>query len=540
MRAASSRSAPRSRIWFVAGTARPLPRCGRRLRLPAIRRSAKPSFPRPAARVPRSQAGRVSSAGRWLARATELASTDAEQCSVLSVRALTLSDRAHYDAALRLADESTQRAIQLATGVALPIRCRWPAGFTCFAGMSGGPRRRFALPHARDRDGLGRPSPVVRMTLAEVEFMTGRMDTARERLETGYELACRLGDPCWEGMGARATGCCTARGDLELARDWFGEARRRSSRVSDRYVWVYAQSLDAAAGVAIELGDPEASDLVSELTEVAARSGMRELVVRGKVHAGRLGESGALEAARLLAADIDNPALASLFREPVAAAQKRAIDSGAGTSGCRAGVRGYPRGGRPCGYAPRPVARCGPEPLWSGSSPTSGPRRMTEGAGTHARRPPSRGAGRARSARRRAAGSAPGRRVRRLRQKRRANRTWSSAGTRLKIDAGPPRRRPPLPPPRARGSAARPSPRPPPLPTPARSGARRASGRSPRASTGPRPRARRRPGVAHRRQHAAGAPGDHPRPGGLALVEARARPWARLANARVAAAGRTG
>jgi hypothetical protein len=86
--------------------------------------------------------------------------------------------------------------------------------------------------------------------------------------------------------------------------------------VSDRYVWVYAHSLDAAAGVAIELGDPEARDLVAELTELAARSGMRELVVRGRLHASRLGEPGALEAARMLAADIDNPALANLFREP--------------------------------------------------------------------------------------------------------------------------------------------------------------------------------------------------------------------------------
>jgi ATP/maltotriose-dependent transcriptional regulator MalT len=157
--------------------------------------------------------------------------------------------------------------------------------------------------------------------LAEVELMTGRIDTARGRLETAYDLACRLGDPCWEGMGARAHGLLhRASGDLELARDWLAEARRRASRVSDRYVWVYAHSLDAAAGVAIELGDPEGRDLVSELTEVAARSGMRELVVRGRLHAGRLGEPGALDAARLLAADIDNPALASLLRQPAAAA----------------------------------------------------------------------------------------------------------------------------------------------------------------------------------------------------------------------------
>ena len=85
--------------------------------------------------------------------------------------------------------------------------------------------------------------PWAEIMLAEVELMTGRADAASARLDTAYELACRLGDPCWEGMGARAIGLLhRAAGDLELARDWFAEARRRSSRVSDRYVWVYAHS----------------------------------------------------------------------------------------------------------------------------------------------------------------------------------------------------------------------------------------------------------------------------------------------------------
>ena len=269
-----------------------------------------------------SQAGRVSSAGRWLARATELASTDQEQCSVLAVRALTLSDRAHYEAALRLADESTQRALQHGDRRSAAYSLSLAGRVHLLRGDVGRAQATLwrCLTHVTATGWVGL-RPWAEIMLAEVEFMTGRMDTARERLEMGYDLACRLGDPCWEGMGARAHGLLhRASGDLELARDWFAEARSRSSRVSDRYVWVYAHSLDAAAGVAIELGDPEASDLVAELTEVAARSGMRELVVRGRLHAGRLGEPGAFEAARLLAADIDNPALASLFQEPAAAA----------------------------------------------------------------------------------------------------------------------------------------------------------------------------------------------------------------------------
>jgi DNA-binding SARP family transcriptional activator len=264
-----------------------------------------------------SQAGRATSAGRWLARATVLATTDEEQCSVLAVRALTLSDRAHYEAAIKLADESTQRALQAGDR-------RTAAYALSLAGRVHLLRRDAARAQATlwrclthvTAEGWVSLRPWAEIMLAEVELMTGRTEAARRRLDTAYELACRLGDPCWEGMGARANGLMHhAAGDLELARDWFAEARRRSSRVSDRYVWVYAHSLDAAAGVAIELGDREARDLVSELTEVSARSGMRELVVRARIHAGRLGDPGALEAARMLAAEIDNPALASLLRE---------------------------------------------------------------------------------------------------------------------------------------------------------------------------------------------------------------------------------
>jgi DNA-binding SARP family transcriptional activator len=267
-----------------------------------------------------SQAGRVSSAGRWLARATELALTDAEQCSVLAVRALTLSDRAHYDAALRLADESTQRALQAGDRRTAAYSLSLAGRVHLLRGDVGRAQATLwrCLTHVT-AEGWVALRPWAEIMLAEVELMTGRIEAARKRLDTAYELACRLGDPCWEGMGARANGLLhLAAGEPEQARDWFEEARRRSSRVSDRYVWVYAHSLDAAAGVAIELGDAEASELVAELTEVAARSGMRELVVRARIHAGGLGEPGALDAARMLAADIDNPALANLLREPAA------------------------------------------------------------------------------------------------------------------------------------------------------------------------------------------------------------------------------
>ena len=49
--------------------------------------------------------------------------------------------------------------------------------------------------------------------------------------------------------------------------------------------------------------------LATDLESLAARCGLREHVVRAHLHRYRLGESSALSAARMLAADIDNPTL---------------------------------------------------------------------------------------------------------------------------------------------------------------------------------------------------------------------------------------
>ena len=48
------------------------------------------------------------------------------------------------------------------------------------------------------------------------------------------------------------------------------------------------------------------------MRERASRTGMRELTVRSLLHGAALGEPGDAEAARLLAADVDNPELGRL------------------------------------------------------------------------------------------------------------------------------------------------------------------------------------------------------------------------------------
>jgi hypothetical protein len=57
------------------------------------------------------------------------------------------------------------------------------------------------------------------------------------------------------------------------------------------------------------------SDYVEQLASLAARTEMREFVIRSHVHRARLGQLGALEAAVIGAAQVDNPVLATLVEE---------------------------------------------------------------------------------------------------------------------------------------------------------------------------------------------------------------------------------
>jgi hypothetical protein len=73
------------------------------------------------------------------------------------------------------------------------------------------------------------------------------------------------------------------------------------------------------ASLAIDVEDDEAGKIAKALKELAARAGMRELAVRGHLHEARLGVPGAFEAAHVLGAEIDNPALDELLRPSASA-----------------------------------------------------------------------------------------------------------------------------------------------------------------------------------------------------------------------------
>jgi DNA-binding SARP family transcriptional activator len=257
------------------------------------------------------QAGRGVSAGRWLLRAGRLAESDAERSAVLAVRGMALSDRAHYEAAIALLGES----------VALARRCgdlRQAAWSLAILG-----RARLLRGELQDAaelldDSLGLVQetgwlafqPFPEAVRAEVAMRQDDPDHAAALLDHAFSLGCRLGDPCWEAMAARAKGLLLeAAGDRTAALACLRDATVRAVRFADPYVWIHAYCLEALAAVAIADGAPDARERVEQLARLAARGDMRELVVRAALHRARLGDAGALASARLLAEAIDNPAL---------------------------------------------------------------------------------------------------------------------------------------------------------------------------------------------------------------------------------------
>jgi len=232
------------------------------------------------------QAGRAPSAGRWLTKATDLAEGNDELCAVLGVRGMALSDRAHYGAALDLLNKSVARAErcgrrrQAALSLSLIGRVHMLRGDLSLALP---PLDESLALVAAERWTAFRPWPEA--LRAEASLLMGRPDQAAERLDHAFRLACQLGDPCWEAMGARLTGLLTAAaGNPVKAREQLADAMARATRVSDAYAWVHAHVLDSSAAIAVETGAQDAVESVDDLagrpTAVLSSAGARELTPR--------------------------------------------------------------------------------------------------------------------------------------------------------------------------------------------------------------------------------------------------------------------
>lgn len=152
--------------------------------------------------------------------------------------------------------------------------------------------------------------PLPQALRADVHLLSGEIEEAAALYEAAFALGCQIGDPCWEGLGARGLGLIhLARGRADEGFEWLEDATARCVRTSDAYLWIEAFCLDTLCSQGLEHGRSEVAAWAARLEALAARTGMREMLVRAHLHRAAIGDADAMEAAVLFARDIDNPAL---------------------------------------------------------------------------------------------------------------------------------------------------------------------------------------------------------------------------------------
>lgn len=153
--------------------------------------------------------------------------------------------------------------------------------------------------------------------LGELELFAGNLERAEALLDHAFSLAAQISDPCFCAKSEANLGLLEARrGDVAAARSRLESARLWLVRTPD-HVWSLGYALDASCVVGTSWALPDTGQWIDELEQLAGRAGMRELVARSYVHRHNLtGDVSMIEAARLLAADIDNPRLHLIVREP--------------------------------------------------------------------------------------------------------------------------------------------------------------------------------------------------------------------------------
>jgi DNA-binding SARP family transcriptional activator len=264
------------------------------------------------------QAGRHASADRALREAAEQAGDGdrALLAGILAVRGMNQADRGRHLEAAQLLTESA--AVAREAGAARQEA--WSQGVLARSLLLAGqlPSARQAAEQSmavarRERWNAFLPWPQV--LHAQCLLTAGRLDEAGEQAEHAFALACELGDPCWEGMAARALGLLALQaGDLGAAQAWLADARQRCDRVPDRYVWISAYvglaQLEAAARQDPGLVAP----LAARLYELAARTDLPEFLAWALVYQAESGDRAKIPLARSATDGVVNPDLQARVR----------------------------------------------------------------------------------------------------------------------------------------------------------------------------------------------------------------------------------
>jgi DNA-binding SARP family transcriptional activator len=257
-------------------------------------------------------AGRPEEARRLLSAATAAAGDDpAALGSVRGVEGMFLADRGEHGRAL----EALKRSARLAESAGSLRQAAWSISIASRSLLQRGELDAAAelaelAAQLAAEERWTAMLPWMEALLAELDLAAGRVDAAEARLRYGWSLSQVLGDWCWQAMTARGLGLAAfARGDLEVALRWLGEASRRAARPEDRYVWIHAWVQDAVCRVTVAAGLPRAGAEVGRLAAIASASRQPDFAVRADLHRGTLGVRASHERARAAAAALDNPGL---------------------------------------------------------------------------------------------------------------------------------------------------------------------------------------------------------------------------------------
>lgn len=263
---------------------------------------------------------RYDRAEAWLRRALDEAPDAGLRAAALGVSGSVAHDRGQTGASIDILTRSSAEAAPLGK----PRLQAWAHTFRGRAHLMREelPEARAALEHAIHElrtAGWMTFLPYPQALLGAVELAEGRTAEASDAFESAFALGCQIGDPCWEGLGARGIGLIRiARGDVDEGLEWLIDARGRSVRIPDTYLWIYAYCLDTLCDQAIAHGRPDAERWVAELEATAARTGMDEFLVRAFLHRAAMGVPGARESAAMFVTRIDNPAVLRRVPDPAA------------------------------------------------------------------------------------------------------------------------------------------------------------------------------------------------------------------------------
>jgi DNA-binding SARP family transcriptional activator len=260
------------------------------------------------------QAGRHASADRALQEAwaaAEAAGDPALRAGLLAIRGMNEADLGHHDVAARLLTESADTA----RAAGRRRQEAWSTGILARSLLLGNELEQARAATERsieicDRDRWNAFLPWPQALRAHCLAADGQWNQARDDAEQAFALACELGDPCWEGMAARAIALIALHdGRGAAALEWVSDAQRRSDRVSDRYVWVSGYVTLGHLEIAARQRQSLVVPLARRLYQEALRADLPEFTAWALIYQAEAGDAAQVPLARAMASQVDNPAL---------------------------------------------------------------------------------------------------------------------------------------------------------------------------------------------------------------------------------------